>query len=226
MKAHVEILIFLLIVSLAPLACTSQQEKTSGPATSSESYDKSPVREAPTAQKPGHADLPPVTGQLSYQDRQAWRKIINWSNDCEEAFDSTMSKEDAGLEFYELGEGAYLVEVTCTLGAYQGFQNYSHLTLSGAQPVARTLTFPTYESEDEGKLEKKETEELWGFPEFDLKRKRLTIFNKFRGLGDCGALATYSFQDGAPKLVEVRAKLKCDGQGAEDPKQWKTITPP
>jgi len=226
MKAQVKILLILLAVSLVPLACAGRKENAPGPTANEGAYDKSPMRKSPTSQKPGYADIPPVTGQLSYQDRLAWRKIIHWSKDCEEAFDRTMSKESAGLVFYELNDREYLVEVTCTIGAYQGFQNYAYVILGGAQPVARTLLFPAYESENEGELKKKETEELWGLPEFDPKTKRLTILNRFRGTGDCGTLATYSFQDGFPELVELRADLKCDGQGEKDPKQWKRITPP
>jgi len=226
MKEHVKILIILLAVSLVPPACAGHKEKAPGPTANAGSCEKSPVRKSPASQNRGYADIPPVTGQLSHQDRLAWRKIIHWSQGCEEAFDSTMSKETGGLVFYELNDREYLVEVTCTLGAYQGFQNYAYLVLSGAKPVARVLLFPAYESENEGELKKKETEELWGLPEFDPKTKRLTILNRFRGTGDCGTLATYSFQDGSPKLVELRADLKCDGQGEKDPKQWKRITPP
>jgi hypothetical protein len=134
-----------------------------------------------------------------------------------------MSKETAGLEFHQLADQQYLIEVTCTLGAYQGFQVYMYLDERQSPPVAKLLTFLTYESEDDNKLEKKETEELWGLPEFNPGTKELTIVNKFRGPGDCGTLATYGFREGAPELRDLRAKLTCDGKGAENPQSWEKI---
>ena len=180
----------------------------------------------PKAQTPGQSEVFPKKVNLSHKDREAWRKIIKWPQSCEEAFDNTMSKETAGLEFYELAEKQYLVEVICTLGAYQGFQVYSYLDETKSPPSAKLLTFQTYESEYDNKLEKKESEELLGLAEFDFKTKQLTILNKFRGLGDCGTLATYGFQGGDVQLIELRAKLTCDGRGVENPKTWRKIALP
>jgi len=228
MRAEANILIFLLTLSLLPSACVGYKGKASGPAADSSlnSCGKGPAGDYPAANNPGYADLPPISGQLSYQDRLAWRKILNWSRECEDAFDATMSKEHAGLLFHELSDRKYLVEITCTLGAYQGFQNYAYLDLRGDWPVARILSFPAYESEKEGELKKKETAELWGLSGFDPKTKHLIILNRFRGTGDCGTLATYGFHDGFPELVELRADLKCDGNGERDPQRWKRISPP
>jgi hypothetical protein len=228
MRAEAKILIFLLTLSLLPSACVGYKGKASGPAADSSlnSCGKGPSGYSPAANNPGSADLPPITGQLSYQDRLVWRKILNWSGDCEDAFDATMSKEHAGLLFHALKDREYLVEITCTLGAYQGFQNYAYLDLRGDWPVARILSFPAYESEKEGELKKKETVELWGLSGFDPKTKRLTILNRFRGTGDCGTLTTFDFHDGSPELVELRADLKCDGKGERDPQRWKRIPPP
>jgi hypothetical protein len=84
----------------------------------------------------------------------------------------------------------------------------------------------TYESEDYDKLDQKKTEELWGLPEFNPTTKELYILNKFRGPGDCGTLATYSFQGGTPKLKEFRAKTVCDGKGSNNPKSWDKVALP
>ena len=49
---------------------------------------------------------------------------------------------------------------------------------------------------------------------------RLRLFTKFRGLADCGVLATYALRGGRFVPVEVRAKLACDGHPPYDPARW------
>ncbi len=161
---------------------------------------------------------------LTPEDRRAWRKILKWPDECEEAYERTMSKETPGLEFYELAAGQYLVEVVCTTGAYQGYQFYSHLDETKSPPASRLLTFPTFKTEGEGKPEKAEIQEMWGLGTFDAETKRLQIHNRYRGPGDCGSLATYEFPDGTPRLKEFREKAECDGNWVE-PEKWKRVFP-
>ncbi len=162
---------------------------------------------------------------LTPADRRAWRGILKWPDDCEDAYEKTMSKETPGLEFYELAAGQYLVEVVCTTGAYQGYQFYLHLDETKSPPASRLLSFPSFESEDEGKPKKRtEIQEMWGLATFDAKTKLLEIHNKYRGPGDCGSLATYEFPHGTPRLKEFREKSECDGNYVE-PKEWPRIFP-
>jgi hypothetical protein len=60
-------------------------------------------------------------------------------------------------------------------------------------------------------------------PTFDAKTGQLSVLDKFRGPGDCGTLATYAVADGQARLVALRAKVACDGQGAEAPEKWPEI---
>ncbi|MCA1591266.1 MAG: DUF1176 domain-containing protein [Acidobacteria bacterium] len=167
----------------------------------------------------------PGKTNLTGKDRRAWRAVLKWPDDCEDAFERTMDRETAGLEFYELASGRYLVEIKCTNGAYQGYQFYSYLDETKSPPAAKLLTFTTYESEDDDKSEKKKVEEVWGLPDFDAKAKSLKILNKYRGPGDCGSLATYEFREGVPSLKEFRLKSKCDGKGGGHPERWEKIVP-
>jgi hypothetical protein len=160
--------------------------------------------------------------QLTYEDRKTWRAVLKWSDDCEQAFDYP-DKSYGGLEFYRLAEKRYLVEVVCTGGAYQGYQVYFFYDEAKRPPTAKALTFESFESQDEKSLTKIQTSELWGLPTFDENTKELTVLNKFRGMGDCGILASYEFRDGQPKLKELRAKLVCDGEGADAPEKWERI---
>jgi hypothetical protein len=171
----------------------------------------------------------PKKTEPTIEDRRAWREILKWPDDCEDAHAATFGAGDGqivGLEFYELEEKKYLVEVLCASGAYQGSQVYAFLDETKSPPAGKLLTFQTYESQEHDKLDKIETQELTGLPTFDAKTKRLTVLNKFRGPGDCGSLATFGFADGAAELKEFRAKTKCDGKGAGNPEQWKKIALP
>jgi hypothetical protein len=190
-----------------------------------------PAIAQPAAQPPPPASSTPIAvvqaaatlTHLTYEDREAWRKVLQWSAECEQAFDYP-DKSFGGLEFYPLADKQYLVEVVCTTGAYQGYQVYYFYDETKQQPVAKLLTFESRESQDEKSLTKIQTTELWGLPTFDTNTKELKVFNKFRGIGDCGTLATYEFIDGQPKLKELRAKLACDGKGTGDPEQWTRIS--
>lgn len=166
----------------------------------------------------------PSKADPSYQDRKAWRQVLHWPESCEEGFHYP-NKSWGGLRFYKLADQKYLVEVTCTLGAYQGFQMYFYLDEAKSSPASRLLTFETYEATDRGEksLVHKRTSELWGTPEFNPGTKQLTVLNRFRGLGDCGSFATYEFRSGNPVLKGFRAKLTCDGRDGEDPIQWKKV---
>lgn len=217
----------LVVLLLALGACTKYREQQSDNVGALVQKNQSAVQESPaTAQTPSPPKLSPPKINLSYKDRKAWHDIIKWPQSCEEAFESTMSKKTVGLEFYELADKQYLIEIKCTLGAYQGFQVYTYLDETQSRPVAKLLTFVTYESKDYDKLDNTKTEELWGLPEFNPTTKELHILNKFRGPGDCGTLATYSFQRGTPKLEEFRAKTACDGKGSNNPESWDKVALP
>lgn len=168
--------------------------------------------------------LPLKKVNLSYEDRQAWRKVLHWPESCEEAFDYP-DKTYGGIQFFPLTAESYLAEVTCTRGAYQGFQVYLYLSETKSAQYSRLLEFKTYEApgETRSSLVEKHSTELWGTPHFDTAAKELTILNRFRGPGDCGSWARYGFSEGRPELKDFRAKLSCDGKGADAPQEWEKI---
>ncbi|HYE13291.1 MAG TPA: DUF1176 domain-containing protein [Pyrinomonadaceae bacterium] len=200
----------------------AKAENATARQTASPAQQTPPPPQQPTAR----AATPPKSGELTREDRNAWRGILRWPDDCERAYERTSASVGgaAKLEFYELASGRHLVRVTCAGGAYQPSQVFALLDETGAQPSAKVIRFEAYESPGDD-LEKVEAEELWGLADFDAKTKRLRVLNKFRGPGDCGTLATYAFNETGAKLVELRAKTRCDGRGAEDPESWKKIVP-
>ena len=162
---------------------------------------------------------------LKYDDRAAWRSVLKWPDSCESSFRYS-DKSFAGLAIHELSRKLYLAEITCNLGAYQGIYLYYLYDQSTTPPSSVPLKFTTFV--DSGvpgpsRLEQDQTDEVLGVPEFDSQKHLLTVFNKFRGKGDCGILTTYTFPDRETRLLEARAKLDCDGKGSSDPKQWKPL---
>jgi len=156
--------------------------------------------------------------------RKTWREVLGWPDSCEESYDYP-DPALGGIAFHALGDERYLVEVVCTLGAYQGYQRYYLLDESGPQPTAWPLMFVAYEaSGKQGQtLKRIQTEEVWGSPQFDASTKRLNVTHKFRGSGDCGTLAVYSFDASDPQLEALRAKTACDGRGAGAPEKWPRV---
>lgn len=211
------------LATLTSVSCATRQENAAVSAPA-QAPRQTPTQATTNAQR---ASLPPTQGKLAKADRKAWREVVGWSDDCEDAFEATAggAGDDAGLEFFELGEGRRLVKVLCAGGAYQPSQVFAVVDEGGAKPPAKVLTFDIYESPDDNELEKTSAQEVWGLADFDARTKRLRVHNRFRGPGDCGTLATYAFDGAAPALKELRADLRCDGKGAENPEQWEKVSP-
>ncbi len=154
--------------------------------------------------------------------RAAWRAVLGWPDDCEQAFRQT-AVEGEGIEVHPLGPARALVEVRCAWGAYQGSYLYYMYDQSSQPPATGPLDFEIRESPDEGSLVPGKATEIEGLPAFDAKTGTLTVLDKFRGPGDCGTLAAYRFDGSRPRLVALRAKAACDGQGAETPERWPEV---
>lgn len=174
------------------------------------------------------AQAQPKNSKLTESDRAAWRKILNWPSECEEAFQE-LYKDDkhAGLELYEITPKQYLVEVTCYRGAYQPGQVF--MLFDEARGISKLLEFKTYSRETDGRVKAYVESEIAGFTKFNTKTKELEIFSKSRGPGDCGYLATYKFINGKPVVKEARAQAcysDADFDRAHDPRRWPKVAKP
>jgi hypothetical protein len=183
-------------------------------------------RPEPPASRTAAPSPPRRKADLTRADRPAWRQILGWPADCEEAFQASAAPDAPGLSVYVLPSGRSLVEVRCAWGAYQGSQVYYLYDETRQPPGVLPLTFEVRESPDERSLVKGESREVWGLSTFDPQTRQLSVLNKFRGPGDCGTLATYRFVDGKAQLAKLRAKVACDGQGDEAPEKWPEVPLP
>ena len=219
----------LCVASLIAIACYSPQraEKLrTGEAPAQATLQATAKAAAqPTAQPAQTGATALKKDNLSYADRVAWRKALNWPDDCEQSFEATTGKNLAGLRFFDLAPQQYLVEVMCARGAYQGEQRFMFYDESRTPPTAQLLSFKTYEAANEKfeSLTPQETPEIWGLAEFNPQTKELTILNKYRGAGDCGSWARYGFEQGRPQLREFRAQTACNGKAAGDPRKWRKV---
>jgi hypothetical protein len=159
---------------------------------------------------------------LTTKDRAAWYEILKWPKKCEEAFHQTspLEKSNAGVEFYSLGRGEYLVEVVCYSGAYQPGSIIMYY--NERKPLsARALKLKGFETEDEqGKS--LGYSEISGLTEFNRKRKELEILSKYRGTGDCGMFVRYRITRGDAIVIEAREQECDDNRNSRDidPRRW------
>ncbi|HKG21470.1 MAG TPA: DUF1176 domain-containing protein [Blastocatellia bacterium] len=217
--SNIKLLALFVLLSLSGCAARGDLQ----PQANRAAPQPSPAASQPPAESARAAPPLKKTG-LTYEDRKSWREALKWPDECEQAFDYP-DKSLAGIEANRLAEGRYLVAVTCTLGAYQGYQLYYLYDETKPEPAAKLLTFESRESQEDDSLTATQTTEVWGQPTFDEKTKELKVLNRFRGVGDCGFLATYEFVDGEPKLKELRAKPACDGKDGGGPEKWRKVVP-
>ena len=148
-------------------------------------------------------------GDVRQVDRAAWREVLNWTNDCEEAFQSTHAGEGTGIELQSLGEQISLVAVLCVAGSYQPSFMYYYLDEGSSPPLSAVISFPTYESPDGRTLIRAEHTELWGEARFVPERRELYVLNVSRQTRDCGSWARYAFVDHEVQLREFWVRLPC-----------------
>ena len=178
------------------------------------------------------AQVPPEKKtELTLADREAWQKILHWSDDLEAQWRrsrTTNDRDQSGMAFYSLGVGKYLVAIEVQESAYQPrylFMHYTESPTAGSQ--ARLLKVKTYERDDDdaGTVSSKVLIEVEGKVTFDDAKKQLVLFTLGRGTADCGSLVRYNITPTRTVPVEARAYGCYDDYslGITDPKKWPMI---
>ena len=171
---------------------------------------------------------------LSLADRAAWRMVLQWPADCEEAFVASHVGEDAGLALTELAPQLTLVDVLCAAGAYQPAHVFLRLDERGSSRVVSVLEFARYDSAD-GRTAALTAPraELWGEAYLAVDRRELSVLSLSRQLGDCGVWHRWAIGSEQPRLVAAAARLPCPTRpetGAEmiagdAPSGWRRLSP-
>lgn len=160
-----------------------------------------------------------TSGKDSRTDREYWRRLLNWSDECESGFH--YSESFSGIKIYLGNDEKYILRVTCTLGAYQGYQQFYHLSLSGGKATIKVLQFPLYEVNNKKVLKKTSSSELWGNVLNNSDYKNITILNQYSGYGNCGTLTTYKIVDEKVTATKFRSAPDCESKASSrDADKW------
>jgi len=143
------------------------------------------------------------TTTANAESRDDWWRKLQWP---ESLCPRHGFEDDAGVKTYKMADGRELVEVVCFLGAYQGQQIYYLRAKNGGFTL---LEFDQFESPNKGVLEPYRAAEVTGSVQMTAAGGQLKVFRKYRGIGDCGQLLTYSLEKEQPQLVEFRTR-QCD----------------
>jgi Protein of unknown function (DUF1176) len=146
----------------------------------------------------------------------------HWPASCEQSWRRSGAL-DAGIQKWHAPGGARLVAVQCFQGAYQAL---SIIYLVG---VRRTVTGPMrfriYIDTGNGPEPRTKTAIL-GVLSFRPKSGRLTVFDKARGIADCGIYSVFRLHGHSFVPVEARAKTPCDNKPPFAPTRWPKLPLP
>lgn len=173
---------------------------------------------------------------VTYGHRLLWRSLLRWGDDYyshyatnHETGEIHENHEGSGLEFYDLGNNKWLLEVVMGFGAYQGTYRYYFLDESRNQRSWKEVLFRQFYWTHSGETRETLDPELLGIPSFDSETGLITTFAKGRGIGDCGSLITYKFSDGETELLEYRHRdlpdpdEEIDFENIPPPEEWPTF---
>lgn len=135
-------------------------------------------------------------------------------------FDAAERAAERPMRFLPWKPGLFLLEIRCTQGAYNTLSRHVVYDERGATPTLRMLTLAwPVDVETPEPLALEPRKAVFG-RDWDARRGELSVWAKYRGMGDCGVFGRYRVSpEGEARLVELRTKTSCDGRGT-DPKGW------
>jgi hypothetical protein len=175
---------------------------------------------APVATAAGPGGFP---GQKTRRDRAKWRNVLHWSDKCERDW-RVSHAPPAGVVVFATSTSKWLVAVTCTQGAYQGTQ-VLYLVNRALNKIG-PIRLHAYRDPGNGKPRPVHETQVLGTLDFNRGTSRLVVFDKFRGVGDCGILSVFRLQNNRFYPLAVRAKLNCNGKGPFEPFRWPLLKLP
>lgn len=158
-----------------------------------------------------------TTTPIDNGSRDYWWQQLQWP---ESLCPRQESGDNAGVKVYKVANGRELVEIVCFLGAYQGQQIYYLRTPNGSFTL---LEFDQFESPNVDLLEPYHAAEVTGTSQLITSSNQLKVFRKYRGIGDCGQLLTYSLDKVQPELIEFRTRKCEDSKAYIPPEKWRQV---
>ena len=169
----------------------------------------------------------------SAEERARLAKILQWPAACEADHQADADPEgpdDGRVRLFELQERRYLVQVGCARGAYQDALRFYLFEDDVSAPRGTALVLASYDlavdDDDQPIWTPVEREEAAGVASYDATSGTLRLLTLYRGLGDCGHLASYILKGKRLELRELRGR-DCDGdpEKAPPPESWPRVFP-
>jgi len=167
----------------------------------------------------------PAVAREGDSARAPWRQSLSWPSWCEDGYRTAFpdGTPGGGVDLRTLPDGRLLLVVGCGTGAYQGTSLLYDVRIpQSAPPTGRLLRVPTYDTAGVRSVRLKRTTRGYatGLLTHSPDNTLLTVFTKFRGLGDCGVWVRYRIATPALVPLVVRAKVRCDAKPPFNPARW------
>ena len=242
MKTNISCVLLIALFLFAANACR-QNSPDAGNATVTQSDVSTASGQAATAtatdsntatsKLDGGAAVPAKRENLTAADRAAFLRAVGLTEyaDNSARFVEYMtgptgfkSFKNAGMTFFDLGAGKYLVEIMTDQGARLSTSVYALYQESGSgEATAKKLELDSYYPKD-GKIVKSTALEKVGAPRFDAPSKTLTIIAAARGYGGCGELTKYKIVGDRAETIEARYQECTDSDELLPPEKWAKLS--
>jgi hypothetical protein len=183
---------------------------------------------------------------LMANDREMWRTVLNWPDECEQrrgpALDSESGWMHAGIFIYPIGENNYIVDVHCTMADRQNEHIYYKITEHADTIESRLLILEQFyyvfapegksDLELEGKFDPEgeyirfkdsltygHTLSPWEGPFEPL----LKVKKEYIRAGACGLYTIYDVSGDCAEVIEFRANLRCHPDTLAIHQEWELI---
>ncbi|MEM7111944.1 MAG: DUF1176 domain-containing protein [Chloroflexota bacterium] len=158
---------------------------------------------------------------LTYADRATWLSFVGAPAECTIEDERYRSSDTSGITFHPVASNSYVVQITCETFAYS---SHARLYLFDANNNSNVqLLVPEFDPTVGVVLTR---DILWGSSfRFDETTQLFTNYQKYRGLGDCGALNSYQLADNRLTLIKSRQQDCLDGEIAPPAQEWPIVYP-
>jgi hypothetical protein len=145
--------------------------------------------------------VPQKKGDLTVSDREEWREVLKWPDECEEGFRAYNKYfPTGGMMFSNLGDRDYLVSIGCA-GRVALFMYYRD---DGS--ASRLLKFPEYDRAHHSAASSYSTVNFLSWS-FESDRGEFHILSRGRGKTTC-LIHNYKFLRGTPVFLSTKT-IRC-----------------
>lgn len=175
-----------------------------------------------------------ISDKLTSEQRKLWREALDFPAHCEDGKYEWLDNADMPYIYFKpLTSGNTLVYNVCERYSYQDEVNVFLYKGGNSQP--EIIKFPVYDHIEGADIYKDKHDKKLAIPkgtftsslsERLLKRGievldngYISVTRHYNGPGSCGTLTTYDISQSVAQVVELRARVDCEG-GEGDMNKW------